>query len=229
MLKQYIIAAYPSDVALSNLEAAGASLYKKSKIGNWTDVTTLIQAANNFISNNTADLLANNNMPDTFPNTFQNMSADCIKASVTYFNADNAKKMAVNAKTQANNAIYESVMAMLKDAQQIYKDNDAVRSLFVFSQQAYVHQNANTARLSGYILNDIKLPIAGATIATKQLAYSATTNDKGRFNFNRITAGDYNVTISCPGYVPVDTTITLVAGTKSRLNLTLASALKKVA
>jgi hypothetical protein len=229
LLKQYILAAYPIDMALNKLIAAGAPLYAKANIGRWSTVASLIATANDFIADNLDDLTANNNMPVGFQKIFEVAGEAWSDTSVIYFDADNAKKMAVNQKIEANNAICESVMAMVKDGQQIFKDNEAVKSLFVFSQQSEVRTGAGIAKLTGTITNEAKMPVIGATIVSKELNYKAITNEKGRFSINRILAGDYTFTISCPGYVSVDKTITLTAGKSGKFSLSLAMVMKKVA
>jgi hypothetical protein len=101
--------------------------------------------------------------------------------------------------------------------------------MFVFSQQTAVQEGKGTAGITGYITNDAKLPIVGAIITSKELGYSATTDPKGNYSIKRMVEGTYTLTISCPGYVPQDVTVTVQAGTKSKASLKLASALKKVA
>ncbi len=229
MLKAYIIQAYSKEVAPAMLEGAGASLYKKVSGDNWSAVRSLIEAANNFISQNLSALTDNENMPGTFPGVFQSAGENFVELSVTYFAIDNAKKMAVAQKTEANNAIYESVISMCKDAQQIFKEDVAVKNLFVFEQQLAIRKGAGSASLSGYIKNDAQLPVIGALIVSNELGYQAFTNAKGYFSINRMVAGDYNITVSFPGYSPVEQQVSLTAGVGSKMNLTLANAMKKVA
>jgi hypothetical protein len=228
-LKVYITKAYSKDLAPAMLDAAGADLYRKVSANNWGAITALIDAANTVIADNLADLTANNNMPETFQATFQTAGENCIGLATTFFEADNAKKFVVQNKLAANNAIYESTIEMLKDGQQIFKDNAAVKPFFVFSEQAAVQEGKNTASVYGYIKNDAKLPVVGATVTSKELGYSAITNEKGRYSITRMVEGDYTLTITCPGYVSQDIQVTVVAGTKTKATVTLASAMKKAA
>src|SRR5665213_826914 len=111
MLKAYILQAYAKDVAPAMLEGAGASLYLKASGNNWSAVRSLIDAANSFISANLGALTADGNMPETFPAAFSEAGASFVNLSVTFFEIDNEKKMLVNQKIEANNAIYESVIS----------------------------------------------------------------------------------------------------------------------
>ena len=228
-LKVYITKAYSKDLAPGMLDAAGADLYKKVSSNNWGALTALINAANTVIADNLADLTANNNMPATFQATFQTAGDNCIQLATIFFEADNAKKFVVQNKLAANNAIYESTIEMLKDGQQIFKDNASVKPFFVFSEQAATQEGKNTASVFGYIKNDAKLPIVGAIITSKELGYSAATNEKGRYSINHMVEGDYTLTMSCPGYISQDIQVTVVAGVKTKATVTLASAMKKAA
>ncbi len=188
-----------------------------------------IDAANSFITQNLNDLTDNANMPETFPGVFQSAGENFVNLSITYFEIDNAKKMVVTQKIEANNAIYESVISMLKDGQQIFKDDVAIKNLFVFDQQLATRKGAGSASLSGYIRNDIQMPVIGALITSNELGYQAFTNSKGYFSMKRMVAGNYTITVSFPGYVPVEQQVSLTAGVGSKLSLTLANAMKKVA
>jgi len=59
--------------------------------------------------------------------------------------------------------------------------------------------------------------------------YKATTNKKGYYKISRIAEGTYTFTISCPGYAPVDQSITFTAGVKSKADATLINTMKKAA
>ena len=228
-LKAYITQAYSKEMAPAMLEGAGASLYKKVSGDNWSAIRSLIDAANNFMTQNLNTLTDNANMPATFPAVFQTSGENFVNLSVTYFDVDNAKKMVVTQKTEANNAVYESVISMLKDGQQIFKDDVAVKNLFVFDQQLSVRKGATPASLGGYIKNESKMPVLGASIASSELNYQAFTNTKGHFSIKRMVAGVYNITVTCPGYAPFTQQVTLTAGVAFKLNLTLENVMKKVA
>ena len=229
MLKSYITEAYSKEVAPAMLEGAGASLYKKVSGDNWSSARSLIDAANNFISQNLEALTANANMPETFPALFANSGENFNNLSVVYFDIDNAKKMLVTQKLEANNTICESVMSMCKDGQQIFKNDVAVLNLFVFDQQLSSRRGVGSSSLSGYIRNEAQLPIIGALIESAELGYQAFTNSDGRFSIKRMVAGNYNISVSFPGYVSVEQQVSLSAGVRSKMNLTLANVMKKVA
>ncbi|MDQ6842792.1 MAG: carboxypeptidase-like regulatory domain-containing protein [Bacteroidota bacterium] len=73
------------------------------------------------------------------------------------------------------------------------------------------------------------MPVIGALIASNELGYQAFTNAKGYFNIKRMVGGDYTISVSFPGYVPVEQQVSLTAGIGSKMSLTLVNAMKKVA
>ena len=229
LLKVYITKAFAADMVKTKLEAAGASLYAKASLDNWSAVRNLIDTANGFITNNLEALTANDNMPETFPVTFNEDGVSCIELSVIFAQLNMEKQAATSAKTDANNAIYASVMEMLKDGQQIFKDDAATKKQFTFSYLVSLYKGDGSASLKGYIVNNLNLPVEGATILSADGKYSATTNARGYYRISRIAAGTYSFNITCPGYNPLVQVITFAASTTSRGDFEMANQMKKVA
>ena len=229
LLKIYIVKAYDKSMVDTKLDAAGAAFYNKASVDNWSGVRSLIDAANIFIAANLADLTANQNMPAGFQTTFANDGNDCTELSNNFFGRNIQKQMATGAKIDANNAIYASVIEMLKDGQQIFKDDAAVKKQFTFSRLVSVYRGEGSASLRGLVVNNLNLPVEGVTITSMDQKYAATTNVKGRYRISRIAEGSYTFTVTCPGYTPVEQVINFVAGTASTANFELANAIKKVA
>ena len=229
LLKVYITKAFAPDMAKTKLEAAGASLYNKASVDNWSGVRMLIEAANTFIANNLADLTANQNMPANFQATFLADGNACIDLSVTFARLNMEKEAATTAKQEANNAIYASVIEMLKDGQQIFKDDAAAKKQFTFSYLVSKYQAAGSASLKGSIVNHLGNPVEGVVIASADGRYEATTDVTGRYRINRIVEGTYTFNITCLGYIPLVQVITFVAGTASKGDFEMAIEMKQVA
>jgi hypothetical protein len=138
-------------------------------------------------------------------------------------------EMATSTKINANSAIYASVMQMLKDGQQIFKDDPAMKKQFTFNYLVSMYRGEGSASLKGRIINSLNLPVEGAVITSQDLKYSATTDKKGQYRITRIAAGTYTFTVNCPGYEPIEQTITFAASTASKGDFTLASVMLKVA
>ena len=229
LLKVYITKAFTADMVKTKLEAAGASLYTKASVDNWSAVRNLIDTANAFISANLDALTASDNMPAAFQTTFLNDGNNCIALSVTFAQINMEKQMATSAKIDANNAIYASLIEMLKDGQQIFKDDAATKKQFTFSYLVSLYQGDGSASLKGYIINNLNMPIEGVTVASADGKYSATTNAKGYYRISRVAEGVYTFNITCPGYTPLVQVITFAASTASKGDFEMANQMKKVA
>jgi hypothetical protein len=229
LLKVYITNAFAADLVNTKLEAAGASLYKKASADNWSSVRNLTDVANSFITNNLEDLMANDNMPATFQGTFLADGNECIGLSVFFAQVNLDKQAATSMKIDANNTIYNNVIKMLKDGQQIFKDDEVIKKQFVFSYLLSLYQGDGSASLKGYIVNNLGMPIQGVTIDSLDGKYSATTNKKGHYRIARIAEGSYTFNITCPGYNPMVQVITFAAGTASKGSFEMANQMKKVA
>jgi len=227
-LKAYISNAFPKDQVKARLEVAGASLYKKVTDNNWSAVHSLIDAANNFIADNLDALTANGNMPVDFQAGFLADGNSFIEISAIFFQANIEKKQFTAQKLDANNAIYESLITMLKDGQQIFSEDKSAREQFVF-EQLKASYKGGSASLVGYATNGNMQPVEGAVITSSDARYTDVTNKKGYYRISRIAEGTYNFTLTCPGYAPVDFSVTFIAGKKRTADVTLVNVMKKAA
>jgi hypothetical protein len=229
VLKVYITKAFEESMVKAKLDAAGAALYIRASLDNWSAVRSLIDTANTFIAGNLDELTANGNMPADFQATFKASGDACIDLSVIYSKANMEKEAATSVKVDANNAIYASAMEMLKDGQQIFKDDAIMKRQFTFTYLVRMHRGEGSASLRGYIVNSLNQPVAGAVILSQDQKYTGTTNEKGYYRISRIAEGTYTFTITCPGYTPIVHTITLAPGTISRADFEMTDVLKEVA
>ena len=229
VLKVYITKAFDESIVKTKLDAAGAALYHKASVDNWSAARSLIDTANIFIAANLTELTANGNMPADFQATFKAAGDACIALSVIYSKANMEKEVATSTKVEANNAIYASVIEMLKDGQQIFKDDAIMKRQFTFNYLVKMHRGEGSASLRGYIVNSLNQPIAGAVILSEDQKYTGTTDAKGYYRITRIAEGTYTFTITCPGYTAIVHTTTFAAGKASRGDFRMTNTLKKVA
>ena len=228
-LKVYITKAFPQDTVKAKLDAAGAAWYSKACFNNWSAVRSLIDTANIFIANNLLDLTQDGNMPADFQTTFKTAGNHCIELSAAYSAIDMEKEMATGMKIDANNSIYASMIEMLKDGQQIFKDDVLMKRQFTFSYLVSLHRGDGSASLKGTVINSLQMPVGGAVIVSQDQKYLATTDSKGYYRISRIAAGTYTFTITCPGYNPLETVIIFAPATASKGDFVLTNALAKVA
>jgi len=229
LIKVYILQAFDSDMAKAKLDEAGASLYRKASLKNWSSVRSLIDTTNAFITANLDALTNNDNMPAGFQTTFLSAGNNCIEQSIAFANAGMQKEAATSTKIDANNVIYASVIEMLKDGQQVFKEDEAIKKQFTFNYLVSLYQAEGSASLKGYVLNNLGLPVQGASIVSVDQKYKATSNAKGRYRIGRMAEGTYTFTVTCPGYSPIEQVITLAAGTASTVNFEMINQMKKAA
>ena len=229
ILKLYITRAFEESMVQTKLDEAGAAYYPRAAANNWSAVRSLIDAANVFISNNFDALTANGNMPAVFQTTFKAGGDNCKELSVIYTRVNMDKEMATGIKLNANNAIYASVIEMLKDGQQIFKNDEITKRQFIFNHLVSMHHGDGSTSLKGRIINSFSMPVEGAVIVSEDEKYSATTDSRGFYRISRIAAGTYTFTITCPGYKPIVQSVTFEAARAANFNFEMARLLLKVA
>ena len=229
VLKVYITKAFDEKMVKTKLQAAGASLYPRASVDNWSAVRSLIEAANTFIAQNLEALTAAENMPADFQATFKTAGENSIAAYVIYSHVNLEKETATSVKVKANNAIYASAIEMMKDGQQIFKEDVMMKKKFTFNYLVSMNRGERPASLRGRIVNNLSQPIAGAVILSQDQKYTATTDTKGKYHIKRIAAGTYSFTIMCAGYTPLTQVVTFAAGKASKGDFELAAEMMKVA
>lgn len=168
-------------------------------------------------------------MPPAFQATFKTAGENCIASYVIFSHINMQKETATSIKTAANNAIYASVIEMLKDGQQIFKEDTIMKRKFTFNYLVSMNRGERPASLKGKIVNNQHIPVAGAVILSQDQKYTATTGKKGQYHINRIAAGTYTFTITCAGYDPLVQIITFAAGKASKGDFEMTNAMMKVA
>jgi hypothetical protein len=229
LLKRYIYEAFDKNMVAISLQAAGDSLYKKAALYNWSALRSLINTSNIFIANNLDKLTANGNMPAGFQNIFEAVGENYIALSENFAGIKMDKEMATQMKIEANNGIYTTVIEMLKDGQQIFKDNVIMKRMFIFKHLVSIQCGAGVASLKGYIRNSINQPIEGVTIWSQDQKYTATTNAKGYYRIPRIAEGTYTFNITSPGFNSLVQTITFAEGTARKEDFMLKNQMQRVA
>lgn len=229
VLKVYITKAFDPSLVKTKLDAAGKAMYAKASVDNWSAVRSLIDTANVFIAANLKELKANENMPKDFQAKFKAAGDACVELYKTFASTNLDKEMATSVKMDANNAVYASLIEMLKDGYQIFTNDTMIRKQFTFSYLVSMHKGERPASLKGYLVNHLQQPVVDAVIESKNQKYKAITNNKGHYRISRIATGSYPFTITCPGYQPLDLTINFVAGVATKGDYEMSAQMKKVA
>ena len=203
LLKSYIQEAYPGDNMQVQLDAAGMNYYINATKNNWEFVDGLNTSANNFITANSADLLANGFMPAGFKVQYKTAS-DAFDLKYDAFKHAQQSTEDTDEKIVANNAIYTDGMKMCGDATMFFVSNDAIVKKFTFTTVLQIVSPPGSASLKLQTIDlGTNVIIVGAkVIAQKEgnAALNGITNDSGEVLFPDIDPGAYTVTIDAVGY-----------------------------
>ncbi|MCC6185909.1 MAG: hypothetical protein IT256_02020 [Chitinophagaceae bacterium] len=133
-LKRYTATSFAADTCQARYDEAGAKYYIKARNNNWKAIQSMNVSAANFIATHLAVLLAGNNMPATFGAAYAATSA-AFAAKFQQFIA--SEEQAYNdtvAKATANNEVYNTLITMFKDGQELFKKTEGIRRQFVFDK-----------------------------------------------------------------------------------------------
>jgi len=188
------------------LEAAGSQEYPKAAADNWEYVALLGQKARLFIDDHLAELQANNNMPASFVQDFENDLSDYMSGYNDLADGGQDNEQERQAKVEANNALFEEIMGMFDDGAFIYRDNPALKKRFTFSRvlnRIRKPSAGNTpppAPVDGFgsingtvTRSDNDMPLALAEVTIASLGLVAQTDINGTYTLNNVPAGNHVV------------------------------------
>jgi len=161
-LKRYITEAYTGELLEIKLRAAGSSFYKKASLDNWNSLQQLIHTTQNFMNAKFDTLTANQNMPHAFPSKFTDAADHFLQTGKAFFEAKLNRAGITSCKIEANNLVYDTLIRMMKDAQQIFRYQPEIKKNFIFSNLVSVYENKNTSR--GNVAASHKTPVQQANI-----------------------------------------------------------------
>ncbi len=228
--KWYIKMAFPNPALYEiKLKSAGNEYLEAAIKLDWEAATSLISSFKKFLTDNDKDLTANENMPAAFPTKF-NAAADVFLAKwLDFKNKKGDVLVETNTKMKDSNQIFEALHAMCEAAKRHFRRNELLRKKFTISLLLKEVRGNEPGGAKGMVTTEVpKNIIIGAQLLavnadTKALAkeYSATTDKKGKFKL-KMAAGEYNITVSAPGFE----TLTLqgrkvTAGVDGRLGVSL--------
>ena len=93
---------------------------------------------------------------------------------------------------------------------------------FLFSVSAFSHHGRSGGMISGRVISTVEKEVVDfATVYLKGTNRGATTDEKGLYHL-KAAAGDYTLVVSAIGYTTVEKKVTLKAGERIRVNVTIA-------
>lgn len=223
-LKRYISDAFPAGQLQIKLDAAGQLHYSKAANDDWNSLSRLLVNGNTFITDNTTELTANENMPDTFPPAFTAAKLEFDGLLQSFLDATKDSRVETQEKITANNGIYKNLMSMFLDGQEIFKNNEAVKKRFTFSQVLLIVAGPGAAGLKGHITDSNGQPITvTATLSIVETGRSTQSDENAQYEFNQLSAGNYTLDITAPGYQQQQLLFQIETSTVKTLDITLQS------
>jgi len=221
-LKRYIIDAFKEAYHKTNFKAAGQPYYQKATNYNWDSLMELLNAGMIFILANKTVLLANKNMPEIFSDNFKNLKTDFEILHNDYINATANEPTQTLAKIEANNAIYDNVINMFLDGQEIFKNEPVTKQLFTFDHLINLISGTGTAGIKGYITSALNsAPITNCSIKLIQTDKFTMTDKDGYYQFLQLESTEYEIQVSAPEYQTQTIKQQVKPGTISTLSVVL--------
>ncbi len=219
-LRLYIRDAYDDvDEREVRLREAGFNDYEQALNYNWEKLKGFLKNANDFITNNLADLTANNNMPVTFPPIISTIKTDLDAAVTNLLNLRENAKQGTQAKIIANNELNKQKNAICEDGQHVFRNDEAKRAQFVWDSIMQIVSPPGKAGLRFDVKEDItNTPIADAEGKFQKEGNPAiiTKTDKdGKGFIDSLEPGKYKGTISHPDYVTLSVEFEITTGVTS--------------
>jgi Carboxypeptidase regulatory-like domain len=203
-LKRYIETAFPPSLYKSKLEAAGKSYFVKASNLNRQAASNLNTTALQFIKNNKQILYANNNMPATFLEQYQTCCDRYKTLQEDYIGLSTDAKIVTTDNTDANNDLYDKVISMFKDAQEVFRKSPQLQAQFTFSSVLFAAVGSGTATIRGLVTNGLDdKAIEKAQVKIQYDDKFVETNKKGKYEINQLAGGKYNVVITAQGFKDV--------------------------
>lgn len=200
-LQRYISYAFPANQYQAQSDAAGGIYYNEAQNENWDSTVAMLVSMTNFITANSAALLANTNMPAVFPAKVVAFAATFGGTHARFLAAENDAFVATETKVLANNQCYEELIAMFKDAKYL-GFSPATMKQFTFSSLLSLISSGGASVLRGTVTDSVTgLPVAGAVIDLTNLGVSVISDVNGNYEFTGVPAGTYNVNCTASGYV----------------------------
>ncbi len=219
-LKLYMKDGYKDkDTLRIRMQQAGYNDYEQAANKNWEKLIAIMIHAKQFIHDNSADLLANDNMPATFENDFGTEESGLAPQILQFKSSQENSTVGTEDKISANNAIYDTAMGICEDGVYIFKKEEAKRNKFVWERIMDLITPPGAAGLRLDVKEDVtNLPLQGVAViiqAKEGIALNATTDENGKAYFASLVVGLYKGKVELAGYHPLEVEFEIKTGVTS--------------
>lgn len=220
-LKLYIDDAFENPETYYN--AAGYLNYEAASNNNWPSLNELLKMGSQFIADNLAALQANENMPDTFQDSFDDTKDQVKKLTDEFTKAKSDEHLATDEKNKKNNSVYSQAISMGADGQHLFEDDEEMRKLFSFEAMREIVSppGASEVTVTVYAETDgVKTTMKGADVSIEGTDKSGVTDDDGKVTLSKLPDGDVKIKITADGFNE-DTISTELTGTHKHFEAVL--------
>lgn len=226
-LKHYISVAFPGVQWQIAWDAAGWGHYAAARKEDWDSTALMLISMNNYVTANSAALLAGANMPAGFAAGLTTLTASFTANHYDYVQAREAAALAAEIKLEANNAIYTDLMTMF-GAAKLLGFSAALIKQFTFASLLQLISGAGTSGITGFVMSAATGdPIENASLKILSLGIHVFSNSDGSYTLSSIPSGNYIIEVSAPNptigpsYITQSVPVTVNLGTISALDFSL--------
>jgi len=236
-LTAYIKSSFQGALAKPQLEAAGHGYYPTANGGDWEDMESMLDAGKAFITTHGATLTASGGMPAAFPADYDMVKVAFSGLYDQFKGAPQSAKEGTRAKINANNFIYEKVMAMMDDGQILFYNDAAKRDKFIWAKVMDLvtpPKEGGIPVTSLVVFGKVKNATNGLGIPNAQVTMSivpptgesetVSTNANGDYYFRQdgLPPGQtltVNHQVVAPGFTMVQQNVSMTVGQSVELNV----------
>lgn len=239
LLDGYIMDAFPEVNYEDKRQAAGHGYYRGAQQEDWESVKGLMSSGLTFITNNTAVLTSDGGMTATFASDFSDLKTDFETHHQLFIQAEEQAKALTDAKIEANNALYRTLVKMFKDGQRLFRKQAAIRDQFIVERVMELINGGGggggnptpgeTMNLTG----DVMHAVTGAPLANVEVTVmlasghvKVLTDAGGSYAANGLTVSaseEVQVQFIGSGLEDLTESVTLVPGEDQVLNVAMVS------
>lgn len=222
-LKSHIADAFPPPFDTPQYIAAGQNNFDKATNRNWDSTRQLITMATHFIAENIAVLTADQNMNPAFQAEFITIGEEFGLLHKQFLDSEETATIGAEEKIIMNNKLWNDLKKLFRDGQKIFRNEDAIRKQFTYSDIIYLVSGAGTAGMRGTITDLVSgAPIANALITVVETNDSDSSTAEGKYQISPMAHGLYSIKITSDAYTQkIVPTTEILTGTISTFNFQL--------
>ena len=195
----YIQRSFAESQLASMRKIAGGEYYVQAAHQNWKSLDNMLIMASDFITTYIDDL-KNGNMPATFEADFNAKKTTFEMALKDYSDTKTNIQKDGDAKLAANNAVYQSLMTMLRDAKAIFRKQPNNKKIFTYTALAKMVGKKGRGGFRVSVKELItRMPVTTTTLLFQPGNITAFVNAGGIAEVH-LPKGVYSYTATTPGY-----------------------------